>query len=133
MKNRIKTGLFVLIVLFSVIGVIETKVPWAESREMDEVPVKGMVTMLDLGAKSCIPCKMMTPILEKLENVCKEKAAIVFIDVWKDRKPAVRFGIRSIPTQIFFDEEGKEVYRHVGFMSENAIRTQLRKMGIECA
>ena len=133
MKNRIKTGLFVLIVLFSVIGVIESKVTWAESKEIDAVPVKGMVTMVDLGAKSCIPCKMMTPILEKLENVCKEKAAIVFIDVWKDRKPAVRFGIRSIPTQIFFDEEGKEVYRHVGFMSEKAIRTQLKKMGVKCA
>ncbi len=133
MRKKIQIGLFSLLVLFAVTGWIASKVTWAETKEMDTVPVKGMVTMLDLGAKSCIPCKMMTPVLEKLENVCKEKAAIVFIDVWKDRKPAVRFGIRSIPTQIFFDEEGKEVYRHVGFLSEKAIRAQLRKMGVECA
>lgn len=97
----------------------------------DEVPVKGMVTLVDLGAGACIPCKMMAPIVEKLEKVYQGKAAVVFLDVWKDQAPARRFGIRAIPTQIFFDKEGKEVYRHVGFMSEEAIVAQLKKMGVE--
>ena len=97
----------------------------------DEVPVKGMVTMVDLGAGACIPCKMMAPIVEKLQKVYEGKAAVVFLDVWKDQSPAKRFGIRAIPTQIFFDKEGKEVHRHVGFMSEEAIVTQLKKMGVE--
>lgn len=97
----------------------------------DEVPVKGMVTMLDLGAGACIPCKMMAPIVEKLEKVYEGKAAVVFIDVWKDPAQARKFGIRAIPTQIFFDVEGKEIYRHVGFMSEKAIVTQLKKMGVD--
>ena len=96
----------------------------------DKIPSKGMVTMVDLGAKSCIPCKMMAPILEKLEKVYDGKAAIVFIDVWKHRGQAKRFRIRAIPTQIFFDQQGKEVYRHVGFMSEKAIVKQLKKMGV---
>jgi len=94
------------------------------------VPVKGMVTMVDLGADSCIPCKMMAPIIEKLEKNYRGKAAIVFIDVWKDKEPAKRFGIRAIPTQIFFDKEGKEVYRHTGFMGEADIVSQLKKMGV---
>ena len=98
--------------------------------EMDQVPVKGMVTMVDLGAKKCIPCKMMMPIMEKMERVYRDKAAIVFIDVWENRGPAERFGIRAIPTQIFFDKEGKEVYRHVGFLSEESIVSQLKKMGV---
>ena len=89
-----------------------------------------MVTMVDLGAKSCIPCKMMAPILEKLEKVYDGKAAIVFIDVWKHREQAKRFRIRAIPTQIFFNQQGKEIYRHVGFMSEKAIVKQLKKMGV---
>ena len=59
------------------------------------------------------------------------KAAIVFIDVWKDRSQAKRFKIRAIPTQIFFNKEGKEVIRHVGFISEKAIVQQLKKMGVE--
>jgi thioredoxin 1 len=94
------------------------------------VPVKGMVTMVDLGADSCIPCKMMMPIITKLEKVYRGKAAIVFIDVWKDKEPAKRFGIRAIPTQIFFEKDGKEVYRHTGFMSEADIVSQLKKMGV---
>jgi len=96
----------------------------------EKIPLKGMVTMVDLGAKSCIPCKMMAPILEKLERVYDGKAVIVFIDVWKHRQQAKRFRIRAIPTQIFFDQQGKEVYRHVGFMSEKAIVKQLKKMGV---
>ena len=103
----------------------------AEPGKAPDVPVKGMVTMLDLGAKSCIPCKMMAPIMEKLEKDYKGKAAIVFIDVWKDPDQSKRFGIRAIPTQIFYDKEGKEVYRHEGFMSENAIVTQLKDMGVQ--
>ncbi len=103
----------------------------AEPQDFSKVPVKGMVTMIDLGAKKCIPCKMMAPIMEKMEKVYQGKAAIVFIDVWENRGQAGRFGISSIPTQIFFDPDGKEVYRHVGFMAEEAIVAQLKKMGVE--
>ena len=94
-----------------------------QADDFNSVPVKGMVTMIDLGAKKCIPCKMMAPIMEKMEKVYKEKAAIVFIDVWEHREQASRFKIRAIPTQIFFDKDGREVYRHLGFMSEKDIGT----------
>ena len=95
------------------------------------IPVKGMVTLVDLGAKTCIPCKMMAPILKKLKKAYKDKAAIIFIDVNKNRKMSKQFRIRAIPTQIFFDEKGKEVYRHEGFMSRKAIEKQLKKMGVD--
>jgi thioredoxin 1 len=86
------------------------------------LPVKGMVTMIDLGAKKCIPCKMMAPILEKMEKRYEGRAAIVFIDVWEHREQASRFGIRAIPTQIFYDaRRQREASRHVGFMSEDDI------------
>ena len=103
----------------------------ARSQELSHVPVKGMVTMVDLGAEKCVPCKMMAPILEKLKKAYEGKAAIIFIDVWKDSEPAHRYGIRAIPTQIFFDAGGKEVHRHVGFMSEKDITDQLTKMGVK--
>jgi thioredoxin 1 len=103
----------------------------AEVQKFSDVPARGMVTMIDLGAKKCIPCKMMAPILVKMEKQFEGKAAIVFIDVWKHNEQAKRFGIQAIPTQIFFNEDGKEVYRHVGFMDEKAIINQLKKMGIE--
>lgn len=102
-----------------------------QSESFDNLPVPGMVTMIDLGAKKCIPCRMMAPILEKMETVYEGKAVIAFIDVWIHREPAQRFKIRVIPTQIFFDKDGKEVYRHRGFMSEEDIVKQLTKMGVE--
>ncbi|MFZ7111802.1 MAG: thioredoxin family protein [Desulfatiglandales bacterium] len=132
-----------IIVLGLVVLMGSTGVLWAEAspegnkdasagkgKSFDEVPVKGMVTMIDLGANSCIPCKMMAPIMEKLEKAYEGRAAIVFIDVWKTKGPTKRFNIRAIPTQIFFNKEGEEVYRHIGFMSEEAIVAQLRKMGV---
>jgi len=103
----------------------------ADVERFRDMPVRGMVTMVDLGAKKCIPCKMMAPILVKMEKQYEGKAAIVFIDVWEHREQARRFGIQAIPTQIFFDKTGREVYRHVGFMDEKAIVNQLKKMGIE--
>ena len=100
------------------------------AKEDGAVPVKGMVTLVDLGADACIPCKMMAPILEKLEKQYRGKAAVVFIDVWKNKDQARRFGVRVIPTQIFFDKEGTEVYRHIGFMGEPDMVKQLQKMGV---
>jgi thioredoxin 1 len=99
--------------------------------QFNDLPVKGKVTMIDLGATECVPCKMMAPILKKLEAAYRDRAVIAFIDVWKHRDQAPRFGIKAIPTQIFFDPDGKEVYRHQGFMSENAIVEQLTRMGVE--
>ena len=96
-----------------------------------QVPVKGMVTLVDLGANACIPCKMMAPILEKLEKEYRGKAAIVFIDVWKNPDEVKRFNLQAIPTQIFYDKKGKEVYRHMGFMAEKDIVAVLDKLGAD--
>ncbi|OQX16693.1 MAG: hypothetical protein BWK76_11185 [Desulfobulbaceae bacterium A2] len=87
-----------------------------------ELPVKDTVTMVDLGAKTCVPCKMMEPILKELTAEYQGRAAIVFIDVWEDRALGRQFGVQAIPTQIFFDRHGKEVYRHVGFFSKQDIK-----------
>ena len=124
--KRVSAVIAVIISIFVLVVVASPSF----SAEIKNVPVKGMVTMVDLGATSCIPCKMMAPILQKLEKRYAGKAAIVFLDVWVDPKPAQSFGIRIIPTQIFFNKKGEEVYRHEGFMSEEAIVTVLQKLGV---
>lgn len=93
-----------------------------------DVPVKNMVTVVDLGAKTCIPCKMMVPVLAAMEKQYNGKAAIVFIDVRETPEQATKFGIRAIPTQIFFDKTGKEVYRHEGFLDEKPFSEMLDKL-----
>jgi len=119
-----------LIMVCLVIGSTATSFSQA-GIDFNALPVKGMVTMIDLGAKKCIPCKMMAPIMKKMEKKYDGRAAIVFIDVWENREQASRFGIRAIPTQIFYDADGKEVSRHVGFMSEEDIVKTLSQLGVK--
>ena len=121
--NRL--GLFICMVVF-----ILSFTQYVFAQDYSKFPVKGVVTMIDLGAKKCIPCKMMAPILARLEKAYEGKADIVFIDVWENRQQAPRFKIRAIPTQIFFNEQGEEVYRHLGFLDEKSIVKQLTKMGV---
>jgi len=115
MKYR-ALGLFLLLLLFS-------GTAFAAS-----LPRAGTVTMIDLGAKSCIPCKMMAPILEKLEAEYRGKADVVFIDVWQNPDEGKKYGIQAIPTQIFYNKKGEEVGRHQGFLDEKSIRDTLEKL-----
>jgi thioredoxin 1 len=94
------------------------------------VPVKGMLTMVDLGADKCIPCKMMAPVLRDLQKEYEGKAAILFIDIWKYPKELGKFRVSTIPTQIFYDKEGKEIYRHEGFLAKEGILDVLKKAGV---
>ncbi|MFO7965358.1 MAG: thioredoxin domain-containing protein [Desulfobacterales bacterium] len=96
----------------------------------NKVPTPDMVTMVDLGAKKCIPCKMMAPILEELQKEYAGRASIVFIDVWENPAEAERFAVRSIPTQIFYDKTGKEVGRHTGFLDKKSIISALNELGV---
>lgn len=84
--------------------------------------------MVDLGAKSCIPCKMMAPILEKLGAEYKDKADIVFLDVREFPEEGKKYNIRAIPTQIFYNKKGEEVGRHEGFLDEKSIRGVIDKL-----
>lgn len=96
------------------------------------VPAKGTVTLVDLGAKTCIPCKMMTPILDELKKEYQGRAEVVFIDVHERPEVAKPFQVMAIPTQIVYDRQGKEVFRHVGFLDKKALQAELeRSLGVK--
>lgn len=90
-----------------------------ENKETD-VP---LVTLIELGSVKCIPCKMMQPIIEEIEKEYADQVKVVFYDVWTDEgKPyAEKYGIRSIPTQVFLDQNGVEYFRHTGFFPKEDI------------
>ena len=120
-----------LLVFFSLILCLFCTGSSFASVAKQQVPVPGMVTMVDLGAKKCIPCKMMAPIMEELEVEYKDQAAIIFIDVWENPTSAKEYGINTIPTQIFYNADGKEVLRHVGFFDKAGIVAELKKLGVQ--
>ena len=90
-----------------------------------------MPKLVDLGATKCIPSKMMAPLLEELKKEYKGKLVVVFIDVWENRGEAEKYGIQSIPTQIFYDENGKEFFRHEGFFPKEDILKTFKDNGIK--
>ncbi len=95
------------------------------------IPAPGLVTMVDLGANRCVPCKLMAPILQEVKKEYQGRAAIIFLDVWEDPTQGEKFGIRVIPTQIFYDAAGRERERHEGFMDKAAIAKVLARLGVK--
>ncbi len=96
-----------------------------------EAPVqKSLPRLLDLGAGKCIPCKMMAPILAELRTTYAGKLEVVFIDVWENKQAGEQYGIRMIPTQIFYAADGKELFRHEGFFAKEDILAKWKEFGV---
>jgi len=91
----------------------------------------GKPTIIDLGARSCVQCRKMAPILESLATEYRGKANVLFIDVQQDSAAAEKYSVRMIPTQIFFDGKGKEIKRHIGFMDKAVILKELKTAGLK--
>ena len=86
--------------------------------------------LVDLGAGKCIPCKQMKPILAELTRDYADQFTVVFIDVWENKDAGEPYGIRMIPTQIFYGADGKELFRHEGFYSKKDILAKWRELGV---
>lgn len=91
----------------------------------------GKPTVLDLGSSTCVPCKMMKPIFAELEKTYKGKANILLLEINDYRDLSAQYQVRVIPTQIFFDKNGKQVWRHEGFLSKEEIIKKLKELGVE--
>jgi thioredoxin 1 len=104
----------------------------AEGLAAKAAPVTAQLPkLLDLGAGKCIPCKMMAPILEELKKEYAGKMIVEFIDVWQNPDAGKPYGIEMIPTQIFFDATGKELFRHVGFFGKEDILGKWKELGVD--
>ena len=122
MKNTPLRSLFVALVSFFALTA-------AQLGAADAQPT--LPRLVDLGAGKCIPCKQMKPILAELTRDYADQFTVVFIDVWENRAEGSKYGIRMIPTQIFFSADGKELARHEGFMAKKDILAKWRELGVE--
>jgi thioredoxin 1 len=106
----------------------------AMDQDSDSVPVfpaPGQVTVVDIGSEKCLPCQLMASMIRELGKEYQDRAAFLFIDVWKHREVMEEYGIDRMPTQIFYDQQGQEVFRHEGFMAKKAIVEKLEQLGIK--
>lgn len=115
---------------------IEFSAPWlkknallARDNPVDKAWSSVRLSIIDFGSVSCIPCDMMAPIPDKLKEKYEGKVNVLFVHV--QAKPILtgRYGVQTIPVQIFFDKSGKKVFRHTGFFPQDEIEKRFSKMG----
>jgi thioredoxin 1 len=92
---------------------------------------KPVVTFIELGSTTCIPCKKMKPVMKAVENRFGKQVKVIFIDTNKNQEAVKKYGIKIIPTQIFLDASGKEIHRHEGFYPEKKIIKLLVDKGLK--
>jgi len=126
-----KRIILLIIIVLMVSADAQAELPSATDATVRQSLGSGKPTVIDLGARTCIPCKKMAPILESLSTEYRGKASVLFIDVHENQAAAQKFRIQMIPTQIFFNNQGKEVKRHVGFMDKTAIVNELKTSGLK--
>lgn len=146
MKSSAKIGIVVVLVIL--VGVIiAAKKGWLpccgtspQSASQSQSAVhfapasivgQGKPVLLELGADKCIPCKMMVPVLKELSEQYPQQFTVAFHDVWKDPTPGEKYNLNIIPTQIFFDEDGKELFRHEGFFAKDDILAKWKELGVQ--
>jgi thioredoxin 1 len=102
----------------------------ARDNPVDRARLSGRPSLIDFGATGCGPCDMMTPILDKLKKKYQGKLNVLFVHVQEEKVFSSRYGIRSIPVQVFFDKNGTEFFRHTGFFPELEIERKLAQLGL---
>lgn len=91
---------------------------------------KGTPVFVDFGKTTCKPCQMMVPVLDALTKKYKGKMEVVFVHVEEEREYALKMGVTLIPTQVLLDKDGREVARHVGYISEDDAGRMIGKSGV---
>ncbi|MGQ9621522.1 MAG: thioredoxin family protein, partial [Bacteroidales bacterium] len=104
-------------------------IPSDTSLPVENIMSEKLPHLLELGSSSCVPCLMMRPILAELTTEYKGQMVVKFIDVYENPDIARKYNIRGIPTQIFLNSEGKEISRHIGFISKDEILEQWKRLG----
>jgi thioredoxin 1 len=104
-----------------------------EAVDSSATAASGLPKLVDVGSTSCVPCKMMVPELEALSEEYAGSVDVVFVDVNKDKSQARELKVRLIPTQIFMDPQGNELFRHEGFLSKEDMLSRFQSLGYPLA
>ena len=128
MKNTI---LMAVVFFMIFISCKKTELSNNSAGKKDTTELKNFkIEFVELGSVNCIPCKKMQPVMKSIEDKYKGLVKVTFYDVWKDESKYKEYGIDLIPTQVFKDAVGKEIYRHQGFFAEEEIDKFLQTQGV---
>lgn len=120
-----------------VVAVIMFKNSGAAAQAESDGPVamntdgRALPRLIELGSVSCIPCKLMAPILDELRKEYPDTLRVEFIDIKKDEAAADKFAVSIMPTQVFLDADGNELFRHEGFFPKAEILAKWKELGVD--
>jgi thiol-disulfide isomerase/thioredoxin len=134
MTQKVRNGLILAAVFAGIVAATALRYRHQEQviEKLADASVvgKGKPVLLELGSVQCVPCKMMVPVLKELSEQYPQQFTVAFHDVWKDSTVGEKYGISVIPTQILFDKDGKELFRHEGFFPKEDILAKWKKLGV---
>lgn len=132
MKRTIKTLLILAIPAIFAIGIPELQAQETQPSSSSATATPHAITLIEFGSVSCIPCKRMQPILQKISETYGDKIHVLFYDLAKPENQlyAKKLRIRVMPTQIFLDNTQQEIFRHEGYFSEQQIQKVLARHGL---
>lgn len=122
-ERHMKEKVFIVLVLVFFIGFLSITPSQAEPAAKPKLPV-----LMEFGRGICIPCRQMKPILESLARESEGQLVVQVVEI--DSKPELtrRYRIMVIPTQVFVDANGQEVYRHLGFYPKDDLVAKLKEL-----
>ena len=97
-----------------------------DDKNFQQTTNKG-IALIDFWAEWCMPCKMMSPVLNDVANQADENVRICKVDVESQPKLSVKFNVRSIPTLVLM-QNGKEINRFVGVKTKEFLLNQIGQL-----
>ena len=94
---------------------------------IDEKLKEGKPLIVDMGSDSCVPCKMIKPVLKEIEEEYRESLNVIILDVHEYMEIAQELGVMSIPTQFFYGRDGKMLGQHVGFLPKESFEQIIKE------
>lgn len=135
-----KAGIVALIVvLFATVALIQQyqsmqSLEYGPEENLDPVlpgVSADLPRLVNLKTETCIQCKRMIPVLAELERQFSDRFTVHTFDVGRNQRAGTAFGaIRIVPTLIFMDQAGRELYRFEGYMSKAEILERWQALGV---
>lgn len=92
---------------------------------------ENLPRMVQMSSSTCPPCLEMEPVIQELQKDYQGRIEIQVIDLIEHPEEISKNKLRVTPTQIFYNPQGKEVFRHEGYLSREEILQVFEELGVK--